>query len=155
MVFSNIESYDNLNWVEEQPSSCYLVFFSDATFLGPVCGHSNIPVFELFHKSNTDWLYGFNSNWGRWKQKGDTIEVEIMEAWFNPAIHYRYQSETLQLLNDTLRSLEGLYNVGHPKREEKLIKAEGFLNSKRKLFYQNDTLDLSFIDPSEAWINKD
>jgi hypothetical protein len=155
MIFSNIESYDNLTWIEEQPFSSYLVFFSDATFLGPVIGQSNIPLDDLFHRSNTDFLYSAKHNWGRWNQKGAIIEVEIMEAWFNPAIHYRYQSGTLQVLNDTLKSLEGLYNLGHPRREEELIKAEGFLNSKRTLFYRNDTLDLSFIDPSKAWINKE
>jgi hypothetical protein len=153
MIFSNIESYDHFDWIEEQPMSCYLVFFSDATFLGPVTGQSSIPVDELFHKSNTEYLYGANNKWGRWKLKGDTIEVEIMEAWFNPAIHYRYQSGALQVLNDTLKSLEGLYNVGHPRREEKRILSQGFLNSKRKHFCRNDSIDLSYINPSKAWIN--
>jgi len=135
---------------------CVMVFFTDQTVLAPFCFNTGeYEVSDFVNPEDLKRVYSSKYDWGRYKISGDTIYTEVVKPWYNPAAHYETRYDTLLWVdNKTIKALPSKHKrvVGGTT---KIIESEGYLNSLQNTFVRVDSIKLDFLNPAEAWINKD
>ncbi len=134
---------------------CVTVFFQDHTLLAPICFNSGeYTISDIIDPENLEYTYSTKSDWGRYKIIGDTIYTEVVKPWYNPSVHYEMRYDNLLFINDsTIEALPSVHRRDYGSWA-KVAKSNGYLNSLKSRFHKIDSIDLNYLDPSEAWINK-
>lgn len=120
----------------------YIVLFDDQSFKGPIYfDQAKYNIYDFYKKSES--VYERKDNWGRYLINGNNIGIEIGLCEYTPWCRFRLKTTAVKIINDSTLYVD-------PAVLDNAI----LFGKNASLFHRIDSVDLSFIKPSNAWLNR-